>query len=107
TRPGCAHHLRLRLPGQPRPAPRDPQRPQVVENWNSANTVIHYGKDGALTGADKEHTETSVLACTCSRERWCTSTLCCCVNTLLLQHVLADPEWADRLTGEDRRALTA
>ncbi|MEU3051309.1 hypothetical protein ABZ705_33285 [Streptomyces sp. NPDC006984] len=25
---------------------------QVVENWNSANTVPHYGKDGALTGPD-------------------------------------------------------
>lgn len=25
-----------------------------MENWNSANTVLHYGKDGALTGPDKE-----------------------------------------------------
>lgn len=31
---------------------------QVVENWNSADTVLHYGKDGALTGPDKEHAET-------------------------------------------------
>lgn len=35
---------------------------QVVENWNSANTVLHYGKDGALTGPDKEQAETSMLA---------------------------------------------
>ncbi|MFI8952438.1 Tn3 family transposase [Streptomyces sp. NPDC053750] len=35
---------------------------QVVENWNSANTVLHYGKDGALTGPDREHAETSMLA---------------------------------------------
>lgn len=35
---------------------------QVVENWNSANTVLHYGKDGALTGPAKEHAETSMLA---------------------------------------------
>ncbi|MCL6732361.1 Tn3 family transposase [Streptomyces neyagawaensis] len=35
---------------------------QVVENWNSANTVLHYGKDGAPTGPDKEHAETSMLA---------------------------------------------
>ncbi|MFD3699693.1 hypothetical protein ACFWUZ_26810 [Streptomyces sp. NPDC058646] len=35
---------------------------QVVENWNSANTVLHYGKGGALTGPDKEHAETSMLA---------------------------------------------
>jgi len=26
---------------------------QVVENWNSANTVLHHGKDGAPTGPDK------------------------------------------------------
>ncbi|MFB8137612.1 Tn3 family transposase [Streptomyces mirabilis] len=35
---------------------------QVVENWNSANTMLHDGKDGALTGPDKEHAETSMLA---------------------------------------------
>lgn len=29
-----------------------------MENWNSANTVLHYGKDGALTGFDKEYAET-------------------------------------------------
>ncbi len=27
---------------------------QVVENWNSANTEFCYGKDGDLTGADRE-----------------------------------------------------
>ncbi|MGH3565606.1 MAG: Tn3 family transposase [Pseudonocardia sp.] len=32
---------------------------QVVEkNWNSGNTVIFYGKDGDLTGPDREHAET-------------------------------------------------
>ncbi|MFC8957562.1 hypothetical protein ACFT8P_33775 [Streptomyces sp. NPDC057101] len=31
-----------------------------MENWNSANTVLHYGKDGALSGPDKEHAETSM-----------------------------------------------
>ncbi|MFE5029962.1 Tn3 family transposase [Streptomyces sp. NPDC056656] len=35
---------------------------QVVKNWNSINTVLRYSKDGALTGPDKEHTETSTLA---------------------------------------------
>ncbi|WP_449475438.1 Tn3 family transposase [Streptomyces abikoensis] len=29
------------------------------------------------------------------------------VNTLLLQQILAEPEWAGKLTAEDRRALTA
>lgn len=31
-----------------------------MENWNSVNTVLHYGKDAALTGPDKEHAETSM-----------------------------------------------
>ncbi|MFJ9818635.1 AAA family ATPase [Streptomyces sp. NPDC101151] len=35
---------------------------QVVEDWNGANTVLHYGNDGALTGTGKEHAETSMLA---------------------------------------------
>ncbi|WP_169080935.1 MULTISPECIES: hypothetical protein [unclassified Streptomyces] len=44
-----------------------------IENWNSANTVLHDGKDGALTGPDKEHAETSMLApCTCSSPALCT-----------------------------------
>ncbi|MCQ6557003.1 Tn3 family transposase [Streptomyces sp. C10-9-1] len=29
------------------------------------------------------------------------------VNTLLLQQVLAEPKWANRLSVEDRRGLTA
>lgn len=28
------------------------------------------------------------------------------VNTLMIQDMLADPEWADVLTDEDKRALT-
>jgi TnpA family transposase len=74
---------------------------QVVENWNSANTVLHYGKDGALTGPDKEHAETSMLALHLLQSALVH------VNTLLVQQVLAEPAWAERLTDEDRRGLTA
>jgi TnpA family transposase len=74
---------------------------QVVENWNSANTVIHYGKDGALTGADAEHAETSMLALHLLQSALVH------INTLLLQQVLAEPEWAKKLSEEDRRGLTA
>lgn len=28
------------------------------------------------------------------------------VNTLMIQDLLADPQWADALTAEDRRGLT-
>lgn len=74
---------------------------QVVENWNSANEVVFYGKDGKLTGADQEHVEVSMLALHLLQS--------CLVyiNTLLLQRVLDDPVWAATLTDEDRRALNA
>lgn len=57
---------------------------QVGENWNSANTVLHYGKDAPLTGPDKQHAETSMLAL-----RLLQSALVH-VNTLLVQHVPAE-----------------
>jgi hypothetical protein len=33
-----------------------------MENWNSANKDIFYGKAGDLTGDDREHVEVSALA---------------------------------------------
>lgn len=51
---------------------------EVVENWNSANTGLHCGKDRALSGPDKEHAETSMLALHLPSPPWCTSTPCCC-----------------------------
>lgn len=74
---------------------------QVVENWNSANDVVFYGKDGVLTGADREHAEISMLALHLLQ-----SSLVF-VNTLLVQRVLDDPDWQNRLMAEDRRALSA
>jgi TnpA family transposase len=73
---------------------------QVVEHWNSANTVIFYGKDAELTGADREHQELSMLALHLLQSALVL------INTRLLDRVLADPEWADRLTAHDRRGLT-
>ncbi|MGW9047414.1 Tn3 family transposase [Streptomyces lydicus] len=72
-----------------------------MENWNSANTVLHYGKEGALTGPDKEHAETSMLALHLLRSALVH------VNTLLVQQVLAEPKWAMKLSEEYRRGLTA
>ena len=72
---------------------------QVVENWNGANDKIFYGKDGTLTGADREHAEVSMLALHLLQSALVH------INTLLLQNVLEDPGWASRLTHEDRRGL--
>ncbi|WP_410540489.1 Tn3 family transposase [Streptomyces sp. KL2] len=74
---------------------------QVVENWNSANTVPYYGKGGALTGPDKEHTGAPMLVLHLLQSALVH------VNTLLVQQVLAEPAWAKNLRDEDRRGLTA
>ncbi|MBZ6205800.1 transposase [Streptomyces olivaceus] len=73
---------------------------QVVENWNSANRDLFYGKDGDLAGADKESQGASMLALHLLQSALVH------VNTLLMQEVLADPKWADKLTDADRRTLS-
>ena len=72
---------------------------QVVENWNSANTVI-FGKDGDLTGADREHAEVSMLALHLLQSALVH------INTLLLQAVLEVPEFHDLIGTDERRGLT-
>ena len=62
---------------------------QAVENWNSANGVVFYGKDSQLTGADREHAEVSMLALHLLQSALVH------INTLLLQAVLEDPEFHD------------
>ncbi|MFI2458278.1 Tn3 family transposase, partial [Streptomyces sp. NPDC019539] len=73
---------------------------QVVENWNSANHDLFYGKDGDLTGSDKESQEVSMLALHLLQSALVH------VNTLLLQDVLSEEKWQKRLTNADRRALS-
>ena len=73
---------------------------QVVENWNSGNTVIFYGKDGDLTGPDREHAETSMLALHLLQSALVH------VNTLLVQTVLETPEFHDRMGEAERRGLS-
>ena len=73
---------------------------QIVELWDSGNTVLFYGKDAELTGADREHQEVSMLAL-----RLLQSALVH-VNTLLVQRVLADADCRDRLSSDVRRGLT-
>jgi TnpA family transposase len=74
---------------------------QVVEQWNSANGALYYGKDGDLAGPDREHQEASMLALHLLQSALVH------INTILLQRVLKDPAWAGRLTDADRRADAA
>lgn len=73
---------------------------QVVEQWNSGNTVIFYGKDGDLTGPDREHTEVSMLALHLLQSALVH------INTLLLQTVLEEPQFHDLIGEHEQRALT-
>ncbi|MER6948680.1 Tn3 family transposase [Nonomuraea sp. NPDC000554] len=73
---------------------------QVVENWNSANADLFYGKAGTIGGTDRENQEVSMLALHLLQSALVF------VNTVLVQAVLKDPAWAARLTDADRRALS-
>ena len=73
---------------------------QVVEQWNSGNGFIFYGKDAELTGPDRDDQEASMLALHLLQAALVH------INTLFLQRVLADPAWAGRLIDADLRALT-
>jgi TnpA family transposase len=72
----------------------------VVENWNSANSFIFFGKGGEIATNRVEDQEVSVLALHLLQS--------CLVyiNTLMLQRVLEEPPWRARMTAIDLRGLT-
>ncbi len=72
----------------------------VVENWNSANSFIFYGKGGEIATNRLEDQELSVLSLHLVQN--------CLVyiNTIMLQNILSDRKWFDLMTPEDFRALT-
>ena len=72
----------------------------VVENWNSANGFIFYGKGGEIATNRLDDQEVAVLSLHLLQ-------ICLVyINTLMIQHVLAEPAWMERMTPEDFRALT-
>ena len=72
----------------------------VVENWNSANGFIHFGKGGEISGNRLDDQEVSMLAMHLLQA--------CMVylNTLMIQRVLEESRWRKRMTDVDLRALT-
>jgi len=72
----------------------------VVENWNSANAFIFFGKGGEVATNRLEDQELAVLALHLLQ-------ICLVyVNTLLLQRVLDERPWSTRMTAADYRAIT-
>nr|WP_218002442.1 Tn3 family transposase [Nocardia brevicatena] len=72
----------------------------VVESWNGANSIIYYGKSAEIASNRRDEQEMSVLCL-----RICQAALVY-VNVLMIQDILADPEWDGVLTAEDERGLT-
>jgi TnpA family transposase len=72
----------------------------VIENWNSANDFIFYGKGSELETNNPVEQELAVLALHLLQ-------ICLVyINTLMLQQVLADPLWRSQMQAEDWRGLT-
>lgn len=72
----------------------------VMESSNGSNGVIAYGKGGEIPSNRRDEQEMFVL---CLR---ILQSALVYVNTLMLQDVMDEPEWADLLTPADRRGLT-
>ncbi len=72
----------------------------VIENWNSANGFIFYGRGGELASNSRDDQELGLLALHLVQN--------CLVyiNTLMLQEVLGEEGWLERMKPEDLRALT-
>ena len=72
----------------------------VVENWNSANSFIFYGKGGEISTNRLEDQELSVLSLHLLQN------CLVYVNTLMIQQILSQKKWLNVMTPEDFRALT-
>jgi len=72
----------------------------VVENWNSANAFIFYGKSGEIATNRLEDQEVSVLSLHLLQLSLVY------INTLMIQEVLDTTQWSGRMTDEDMRGLT-
>ena len=72
----------------------------VIENWNSANNFILYGKGGDFASNKLEDQEILMLSLHLLQVSLVY------VNTLMIQQVLKEGEWRGRLTAADLRALS-
>lgn len=73
---------------------------EVIENWNSANGFIFYGRGGELASNRRDEQEVSALAMHLLQN------VLVYINTRMIQHVLVRNGWLERMQPEDLRALT-
>lgn len=72
----------------------------VVENWNSANGFVFFGKGGEISSNRIADQETSAHALHLLQASMAY------VNTRMVQTVLGEPDWASRLSEHDYRGLS-
>jgi TnpA family transposase len=72
----------------------------VIEHWNSVNDFILFGKGGEIATNRREAQELTMLALHLLQNSLVY------INTLMLQQVLTEDTWENRLTQEDLRGLT-
>ncbi|MBD3557519.1 Tn3 family transposase [Planktothrix sp. FACHB-1355] len=72
----------------------------VIENWNSVNGFIMYGKGGEFASNRREDQEITMLSLHLLQISLVY------INTLMIQQILSEPEWQERLQPEDYHALT-
>jgi TnpA family transposase len=72
----------------------------VIENWNSANEFIFFGKGSEMATNRQDDREIAML---CLHLLQASLVY---INTLMIQRVLAEPPWMTRMTGDDLRGLT-
>jgi TnpA family transposase len=75
----------------------------VMENWNSANSFIFYGKSGEIASNNRAISWSARLLL--HLLQMCVVYVVY-VNTLMIQQVLSDPQWQQLLQAEDMRGLT-
>ena len=72
----------------------------VIENWNSANSFIFYGRQGEISTNRREDQEVAMLTLHLLQS------VLVFINTLMIQDILSDPVWRTRMTPTDLRGLT-
>jgi TnpA family transposase len=72
----------------------------VVERWNSVNGFISYAKKGVISTNRPRDQEISLL---CLHLLQISMVY---INTIMIQQILKQSKWQDRLTVEDKRALS-
>ena len=72
----------------------------MVENWNSANDFIFFGKGGEIATNRFEDQEIAMLSLHLLQIPLVY------INTMLIQQVLSERAWLDRMASDDWRALT-